>query len=260
MRIIQETIKSLDVARIGASENLAESSDEGTGGFSQVKYRLAVMDPSALQMMLEDIGDLDPHTELWSDSSTKTLFAKATAADHQTIKRMVDDLDGTGRQFQIIRLRKKNAEVVAAGIYNLMVGEEEEKDDSNRRPWWYGYGRGDDEDNDKPNKGFRVYADPETNSLWLWANESEMEAVYGFLKQLGETPTHDNTTGPIVRTLDSLDVADSTRLLEQIQRAWSALGFITLRLSVPMAPRPNTWSANRAQRTCLRPERALPQK
>ena len=58
-----------------------------------------------------------------------------------------------------------------------MVGKEDEEDNS-RRSYYSYYSRRRDED-DKPNKGFRVDADIENNRLLLWATESELKEVPG---------------------------------------------------------------------------------
>ena len=58
-----------------------------------------------------------------------------------------------------------------------MAGQAEEEDDNDRdRYWSTGTIAADDEEEEKPVKGFGVDADIENNRLLLWANEVEIGA------------------------------------------------------------------------------------
>ena len=84
------------------------------------KYPLTTLDPNRFVSTLEEIGGLSPLAEFKVDDDAKTLFALATAADHVRIASLIDQFDGSGRQFEVIWLRRLPADAVAASINNLM--------------------------------------------------------------------------------------------------------------------------------------------
>src|SRR5690606_4491188 len=91
--------------------------------FQRVKvFRLAQLDPKALAAMLEQAGNLDPSTQLVADEKNRALIAYATPADQITIEALISKLDGSGRQFKVIRLRRLQADYVAGSI-EFMMGQ-----------------------------------------------------------------------------------------------------------------------------------------
>ncbi len=228
MPTIERAIKALDVPAAGTAAAAAAiglddvSSDAAPSeGVRLEKYQLVTMDPSALQMTLEEIGNLDPRTQLQVDTKSKTLFARATEADHKKIAAMRDELDGTGRQLKVIWLpRRLPADAVAGSIFKLMSGQEEEEEKP-QRPYWYFDSR--QQNDDKPKPGFRVDADVENNRLLLWANDAELTQVNQFLAELtGDAP---NVGGPRpVRVIDPLGSDQTKRLIDALEQAWPALG------------------------------------
>ncbi|MCA9152139.1 MAG: hypothetical protein KDA92_22705, partial [Planctomycetales bacterium] len=188
------------------------------------RYQLATMKPQAVITALQELGNLDPRTQFKSDTSAKIVFAHATPADHLKIKAMIEDLDGTGRQFEVIWLRKLPADAVAATVHSLMVGEEEEDNNNNNRYrsyYYYGYSN-QEEETESPTKGFRVDADVENNRLLLWANENELKEVRKLLAKLGELPG-DSSNPHTVRVLDSRDADDTRKMLELIRQMWPSM-------------------------------------
>ena len=182
-------------------------------------YRLAQLDPEALVKTLQDSGDLDPTTRLETDRQNKAIIAYAPLADHLLIRTLVEKLDGSGRQFEVIRLRRLEADDVS-GTITFMMGQEPKTDE---RPRYFGFwdGRSRPEDEGNQDK-FRVDADVVGNRLLLWANEIEMEEVRKLLVKLGEIPAEGGNPER-VRVLD-VPIGDSTRqLLEQLRQTWPAL-------------------------------------
>lgn len=220
MRIITETIRIFDVPPAGATaESKNPAAGPSAGDLTVQQYRLVTMDPEALKRVLEEIGNLDPFTRLDAVKGSKMLFARATQKDHQTIQAMMEELDGTGRNLYVVRLRHKAADVVAAGIFNLMVGEEADDEPKDDIGYYYYYRYGQQEE-PKTKDGFRIYADVESNSLWLWANESEMKAVDAFLAKLGEV-RNERVADQAVRTLDAFGAESTEELIERLKKAWS---------------------------------------
>jgi type II secretory pathway component GspD/PulD (secretin) len=228
MKIIRQTIEYLDVpfgeATGEASEPISSSDRE------MKKYPLTTLDPETFIMTLEEIGGLSPSADFKVDKKSKTLFALATASDHKKINGLIDQFDGSGRDFHVVWLRRLPADAVAATIYNLMAGQQEDDDSQNRRPYWY-YSW-DEEEEDKPVQGFGVDADIENNRLLLWANQAEMERVHGLLVKLGEIPEGQQDLRR-VRFVQPNGTVPTAQLLEQIREAWSASGNNELIIKLP---------------------------
>ena len=89
------------------------------------KYPLTTLDPETFIMTLEDIGGLNPNAEFKVDKKSKTLFALANDDDHKKIKSLIEDFDGSGREFEVIWLRRLPAAGqgrIAAGLALIMGG------------------------------------------------------------------------------------------------------------------------------------------
>lgn len=224
MKVVEQTIQYLDVP-FGSPETGAATAAAAKASDNQrvmKKYPLTTLDPDNFVTTLEEIGGLSPSAEFKVDKESKTLFALATAADHVRINGLIDQFDGTGRHFEVIQLRRRPADAVAATIYKLMGGQEKEDEDSNRRRWWSPW---DDEfrnDNKKKQlKGFGIDADIENNQLLVWANDAEMQRVRDLLVQLGETPGPKRDSRPM-RVIEPNDAKSTAALLEQLRTAWPA--------------------------------------
>lgn len=231
MKIIERTIAYLDVP-FGA-EGAFEVGAAAVGERKMERYPLTTLDPDNFVVTLEEIGGLSPSAEFKVDKQSKILFALATATDHEKINSLIDQFDGTGRQFEVIWLRRLPADAVAATIYKLMAGQTEEEDENRGRRYWspWDYPQRDEE-KAKPIKGFGVDADIENNRLLLWANEEEMERVRDLLIKLGEIPTGEADQRR-VRFIQPGGEAPPVELLERLRDAWSATGNNELIIKVP---------------------------
>ena len=185
-------------------------------------YRLASLAPETLVNTLEESGDLDPTTRLQADTKNKAVIAYASLADHLIIRTMVDKLDGSSRQMEVIPLRRLAADYVAGTIEHMMGVADENKE---QRPRYYGYyssrygsGRSAEEDKDK----FRVDADVEGNRLILWTNEIELKEVNNLLVKLGELPAAGGNPDR-VRVINAAPGEETRQYLEQLRRAWQRL-------------------------------------
>ena len=151
MAIIQQAVKALDVdAGEGPASLLANVTRARI-------YRLASIDPEPLVKTLEEIGNLDPHTRLQVDRPNRAIIAYAPLADQVTIRALVDKLDGTGRKFEVLQLRRLAADYVAGSVAFMMTGAKE-KPQQQRRPYWFDGGPTLSEPQEKPNE-FRCDAD-----------------------------------------------------------------------------------------------------
>lgn len=182
-------------------------------------YRLAAIDPDSLIKVLQDSGDLDPTTRLEADRKNKAVIAYAPLTDHMTIRTLVEKLDGSGRQFEVIRLRRLEADYVA-GTITFMMGQEEKKEE---RPRYFGFFDDRRRSSEDESQGkFRVDADVENNRLLMWANDIEMEEVRNLLVKLGEIPVEGGNPDRI-RVMEVETGEGTQQLLEQIRQAWPTL-------------------------------------
>lgn len=215
-------------------------------------YRLATLDPEALVKTLQETGDLDPTTSLQVDKKHKSIIAYASLADHLTIRTLVEKLDGSSRQFEVLRLRRLEADYVA-GTIAFMMGQNDENKEERPRYWGYynPYGSSERRTEDESSDRFRVDADTENNRLLLWANEVEMNEIKNLLVKLGEIPAA-GANPERVRVID-LDPEEAQRLLERVRQAWPSLAPNKLVLPPQEKASPSTAPAAPAEKPATPP-------
>lgn len=192
-------------------------------------YRLVSLDPQEVVNILNETGGLSPSARLQVDKKAKAVIAYAQPWDHEVIGKLVERLDGSARDLEVIKLRRLLADEVAGTVKMLMVGNKEKKEP--RRSYWYNpwdQGNEEKEENDE----FRVEADVENNRLLLRCNESELALVMGFLEKLGELPQRGSNPSKI-RIVDTVPIEDQDEYLSRIQDAWKAIAPNALELPAP---------------------------
>ena len=209
------------IAKISKAVDLIDVPSERTSLLRSLRmhavkvYRLHGIDPQTLVQTLHKRADLDPKTQLDVDIKNNAVIAFASPVDHLTIQRLVDTLDGSGRSFEAIPLKRLEADYVAGTIEFMMVGEDEKPQGGGGYTYISRYIAPDRSSQDK----FRVDADVENNKLLLWANEVELREVWVLLEKLGEVPPRGGNPDTI-RVIDAAPGEATERLLEQIRRAW----------------------------------------
>ncbi|MBX3424386.1 MAG: hypothetical protein KF688_01780 [Pirellulales bacterium] len=213
MAIIERTVAELDVPS-------GDGDFAAAGAMEMRKYRTVTTGPDAIVNALKEIGSLDPLTQLQTDAKSKTIFAYATARDHESIQRMIDKLDGSGRGLHVIPLsRRSAADQVAGTIQALMVGEKKPDNQNNRQRSYMFYGWGGPQEEETQEGDFRIQPDVEQNRLLLWATEAEYEEVMALLTKLGVVPTP-GVGGDRLRVYEAQSPEETARLLEQLQKSW----------------------------------------
>ena len=229
MAIIQAAIKRLDKPLHGG-QTIPEIVDR-----MQV-YRLTSIDPQAIVDALKNAGTLNPKTTVHVDSGNKAIIAYASLADHFTIRKMVERLDGSGRQFHVIPLRKLEAEYVAGTIQSMMGTDQKQNQSSSRsRVYYYGPIQPSRTSNNPVSK-FSVEADTEYNRLLLRANELELKEVEDLLVQLGEIRVR-GTNASTTRVLDAVSPTDVQEVLKRLKEAWPGIAPNQLEIDVPPPPK-----------------------
>ncbi|MBC8354862.1 MAG: hypothetical protein H8E66_23030 [Planctomycetes bacterium] len=227
MAIIEKAVEALDVATSHRDGLLNKP-------FQIHAYRLHSLSPAPLVKTLQDVGDLDPNTRLEADEKSNSIVAYASLVDHTTIQQLIDNLDGSGREFDVIPLRRLSADYVAGTIEFMMIGEKEEEQQSSR---YYGYSyssRYGNNEEKKDDDEFRVDADIENNMLLLWANEIEIESVRQLLVKLGEIPPEGGRTSKM-RVMNAVPPEEAAKFLERLRQAWPSLG--PNQLNLPTLPK-----------------------
>ncbi|MEX2168779.1 MAG: secretin N-terminal domain-containing protein [Pirellulales bacterium] len=254
LKIIERSIQMLDVPTEGEEIAASATGPSSFAARTPKSYKLKTINPNSLVSTLEEIGDLDPLTELRADDGAKIVFARASSVDHERIAEMIEQLDDTDIVIEIFRLRKHPADAVAGTITALM-GKEEKKEDSNRRPYYYSWGQNDEEEEPEETL-LKVDADVENNRLIVRGTTEQMAEVRAFLTQMGELGNQ-NTDERAVRVLDGLSPEDARLTLERLRAAWpgQGAGELIIRAEEPLkkeTPAPAAESTEAKDRTTSR--------
>ena len=218
LKIIKRTIEFLDIPARGSA---AAATGSPTDAPRTAKtYDLDTIEPRSLIDTLEEIGDLDPLTELRADNKAKILFARGTKLDHEKIAGLIKQLDRPGLQFEVFWLRQLPADAVAGTIMSLLGEEDEGDDEDSYRRYYYYY---DEESRQEEEPAIRVNADIENNRLLVRGTEEQIQQVRNLLAKMGELSTGPSARGPMVMT-EPMDPATRAKLLEQLKDAWPTLG------------------------------------
>ncbi|MEM8733239.1 MAG: secretin N-terminal domain-containing protein, partial [Planctomycetota bacterium] len=182
-------------------------------------FRLASLSPTELVASLTAMDVLEPATRLQVDDDNNAIIAYGSVADQFMIQQVIDRLDGSERNFEVIQLRRLKAEEVAGSI-KLLMGTEEE-DDSNSRnrfyydPWSYRSSSNKKKSNDK----MRIGANVQDNQLLLWVNEIELEEINKLLEKLGEIPAKGDRRRT-TRVIDASRQPETYEYLLRLKEQW----------------------------------------
>ncbi|MSR59232.1 MAG: hypothetical protein EXS05_16580 [Planctomycetaceae bacterium] len=213
MAVIAEAVTLLDVPS-DKSQSLLKNVNR-----MQV-YRMSAIDPESLVKLLNELGDLEPTTRLQVDKKNQSVIAYASLVDHMTIRMLVARLDGSERKFEVVRLRRLEADYVAGTIEFMMGGGDKKKQNNQFSPFfdYYPYG-GRNNQQQEESKKFRVDADVENNRLLLYVNEIELAEIQNLLVKLGEMPAAGGNPS-MMRVLESIDPAEADELLRRLKKTW----------------------------------------
>jgi type II secretory pathway component GspD/PulD (secretin) len=191
-------------------------------------YRLTSIDPKQFVTSLIALNVLEPTTRLEPDEKNKSMIAYASLADHLTIQETLKKLDGSARQVEVITLRRLRADEVAGTIRLLMGIEQDKKDDSSRRMFYYDPYSQRNRD-DKSKDALRVGVNANSNQLILWANEIEAEEIRKLLLKLGELPPEARSQ-QAVRVIEGNRSPQMKEYLENLRKTWNQKG---IELEIP---------------------------
>jgi type II secretory pathway component GspD/PulD (secretin) len=191
-------------------------------------YRLTSIDPKQFVTSLIALNVLEPTTRLEPDEKNKSMIAYASLADHLTIQETLKKLDGSARQVEVITLRRLRADEVAGTIRLLMGIEQDKKDDSSRRMFFYDPYSQRNRD-DKSKDSLRVGVNANSNQLILWANEIEAEEIRKLLLKLGELPPEARSQ-QAVRVIEGNRSPQMKEYLENLRKTWNQKG---IELEIP---------------------------
>jgi type II secretory pathway component GspD/PulD (secretin) len=226
MAIIAAFIDRVDVP--------SETADDLQTMLNRVKvYRLSSLAPQQLVTSLLSMDALEPTTKIEVDEKNKSITVNASLADHYTIAQIIKKLDGSAREFEVVPLRRLEAEEVA-GTIRMMMGVDQEEEESNDNDYFYSfysYRNRNNKEKAKPDK-FRVASNSRDNQLLIWANDSEREEVNKLLMKLGEIPPSGGFASK-TRVLDADRSAETLEYLKKLQERWSEVSETPLVLPDP---------------------------
>ena len=247
--IVNETRNSLIVSappdKMVRIRQAVELLDVPTSNFRNVDsyvermrvYRLVSLDPQEVVNILEETGGLTHEARLQVDAKGKAVVAHAPPEDHFVIQKLVARLDGAGRRFEVVPLRRLLADEVA-GTVGEMIGKPAKKE-RRRREWcddWGDWNRRNQDENSGDQ--FKVSADIENNRLLLWCNDTEYKSVRELLEKLGEMYRPGSNLSKI-REVDISGVGDVDALLKRVQEQLRTIApQIELELPTPASKTP----------------------
>jgi len=220
MAVIAAFVKRVDVPNENAD------SLESLQARTQV-YRLSSLDPKQLVASLVAMDAMEPTTRLEVDEKNKAIIAYASFSDQYTIKKMIERLDGSARDVDVIQLRRLRAEDVV-GTIKFLMGNEEKKEDNSRMRYYDPWGNNNSK-KDTNTDQFRVAANSQDNQVLIWANEVERAEVQKLLIKLGELPPTGGSASR-VRVIDANRSSDTKEYLKRLQEAWSKISPTPLEL------------------------------
>lgn len=207
MAIVEKAVQQIDVP-IEPSNSLLQNINR------MRVYRLETVDPQTLVDLLQELGDMSPGTVLKADSNEQAIIAFASLADHLTISSLVERMDQSGRQVEVIPLRRLDAEYVAGTIQALMAPEKEESSNMSGFYRWSPPPTPKKED-----RRFKVEPDIENNRLLVFANKVEMKEITLLLRKLGEIPDPSAIDrGMRIFELDASE--DRDLLMRRVKELW----------------------------------------
>jgi len=214
MAEIESFLKSVDVP--------VDSASSMSPDLNMQVYQLQSLDPERLVSMLIKTDALGPLTKVEIDKDNRSIIAVGPIYDHLQIMKVIEKLDGDGRQLYVIPLRRRPADQVAGSIKLLLVRKEPEESSSSSRFRFYDpWGFNSNQDKSKKTEQLKVAADLEENQLLVWANQREKEEIDRFLKRLGEVPDQEQRLP--WRRIEASNSEETLRYLKELERSWKEL-------------------------------------
>lgn len=183
-------------------------------------YRLASLDPKQLVASIVGMDVLEPTSRIEVDDKNKAIIVYASLSDQLLIQQVIDRLDGSAREMEVIQLRRLRAEDVANTIKFLFGEQPKEETQNNNRYYYDPWSSRKTED--KKSDAFRVAANTQDNQVLIWANDIETKEVYKLLEKLGEIPAKGSKRSNI-RVIEASRSQETKEYLERLQEAWSRI-------------------------------------
>lgn len=197
-------------------------------------YRLENFDPQTFIETVRELGGLSPMTQIRADETRGAVIVSGSRTDHMILGVLLEKLDGTSREFQVIPLRKLDAEYVAGSIRLMMGVEEEKKEQSSRRSYYFNpFGSSRSSQEKESTDKFTVDADVEYNRLLLRCTDFELKQVEDLLIKLGELPQPGGNPSRR-RVFETGDVEDAMELIDRLQKVWPSRGQNELKIIPPL--------------------------
>lgn len=182
-------------------------------------YPVTDADPNAVLEVLQTLLEGEDDVRLASDPKTGNLVALARPDQHRTIKATVEQMQRDRRQVEVIRLRMVDPQLAMMSIEKLFGAAESEEE--------------------TPNNGPRVDADPITRSLLIRGSSSQIAEIRALLAKMGEREPEEGdrslSSGRGNLRMIPIDAGTARRALGQLQNLWPSVRSNPIRVVTPAA-------------------------
>ncbi len=205
IELLKDIVQRVDQAGGGESTTALEQAQLLT-------YQIRAADPETVHAVLSTLLAGLPDVRLAVDKTNRKLIALARPSEHKTIVETLRQLEGEAPRFEVIPLKRIDAQMALAVVQNFFgVGAEG--------------GEGEESaDTDAP----RVEADPTLNKLFVRGTQTQIDQIKEMLRSLEEATA---ATGEGKIRLIPLPPEDARQAVEQLKRFWP--GDNPIRILVP---------------------------
>ncbi len=206
IELLRDIVQRVDQARGGEATTAVEQPQLLT-------YQIRAADPETVHAVLSTLLAGLPDVRLAVDQTNRKLIALARPSEHKTIVETLRQLEGEAPRFEVIPLKRIDAQTALAVVQNFFGSGESSE----------GEGEGA-----ATSTGPVVEADPTLNKLFVRGTATQIEQIKQMLQSLEEATA---ATGEGKIRLIPLPPEDAAQALEQLKRFWP--GDNPIRILVP---------------------------
>ncbi len=206
IELLRDIVQRVDQARGGEATTAVEQPQLLT-------YQIRAADPETVHAVLSTLLAGLPDVRLAVDQTNRKLIALARPSEHKTIVETLRQLEGEAPRFEVIPLKRIDAQTALAVVQNFFGSGESSE----------GEGEGG-----ATSTAPVVEADPTLNKLFVRGTATQIEQIKQMLQSLEEATA---ATGEGKIRLIPLPPEEAAQALEQLKRFWP--GDNPIRILVP---------------------------
>ncbi len=202
IQLLNDIVQSIDLAQGGETDTSIEEP-------RLLTYQIRAADPETVHAVLSTLLAGLPDVRIAVDASNKKLIVLARPGEHKTVVETLRQLEGEAPRFEVIPLKRIDAQVALAVVQNFFGGG------------------GEGEEGASPDAPV-VEADPMLNKLFVRGTATQIEQIKDMLGSLEQASA---ATGEGRIRLIPLPPDEAARAVEQLKRFWP--GDNPIRVLVP---------------------------